>query len=869
MKKFNLLAALLTIIILWSCSGSESTHDRIARDFENRRAELARPELYAVFDTTMTGDERRAMEFLYAYMPLPDMTDYTGRFYLDNVKATLKAREEMPWGNSVPEREFRHFVLPVRVNNENLDSSRMVFYAELKDRVKDLSMADAILEINHWCHEKVTYRPSDSRTSSPLASVRTAYGRCGEESTFTVAALRAMGIPARQVYTPRWAHTDDNHAWVEAWADGKWYFLGACEPEPILNLGWFNAPASRGMMMNTKVLGAYDGPEEQLDRNSCYTEINVTANYAPVAQSVVTVVDKNNTPVEGALVEFKLYNYGEFYSIARKMTDAQGKATITTGLGDMLAWASKDGQFGFAQLSATADGGTATVTIDMNADTTGTWEFDMVPPVQSASLPTPTARQIEENNKRLAAEDSIRKAYTSTFMTRADGEQVAKSTDGFATYSDRIADRLVLAEGNHAEIERFIRQHPGDTVAIGLLEAVSEKDLKDVTCDILSDHIAMPRIDNPLYVSYIVNPRIDREMLTAFRTQLRDRIKCNPDPADWIKWCADSIEIDTRWNPQWLRMSPVAVYDNRIADAVSRDIFFVAGARSLGIPARIDPVTGKPQYADSDNRWTDVDFGNTSVQENAPQGSLKLEYTQAGRLTDPQYYYHFTLSKIVDGRPVLLNYPDDSPMSKAFTPSVSLDEGQYLLTTGQRMADGTVLARATIFDIKAGETTVIPLVMRQDSTGVQVIGNFNSENIYHDTATRTDKSLLSTTGRGYYILGIIRPNHEPTTHALNDISQYKNDFEQWGGKIMLLFDDPSSAGRFNADQFGNLPSTVVYGIDNGGAMRREIVENLELGNADSPLFIIADTFNRVVYVSQGYNIGMGEQLVDVLHKINR
>ncbi len=69
-----------------------------------------------------------------------------------------------------------------------------------------------------------------------LFTIRSAYGRCGEQSTFTVAALRAIGIPARQVYTPRWAHTDDNHAWVEAWADGTWYFLGACEPEAVLNL---------------------------------------------------------------------------------------------------------------------------------------------------------------------------------------------------------------------------------------------------------------------------------------------------------------------------------------------------------------------------------------------------------------------------------------------------------------------------------------------------------------------------------------------------------------------------------------------------------------------------------------------------------
>lgn len=205
-----------------------------------------------------------ALDFLYSTMSLPDSADYSAKFYEDNVDASLRARAEMPWGNAVPDREFLHFVIPVRVNNENLDMSRVAFYEELKDRVADMSMRDAILEVNHWCHEKVTYRPSDARTSSPLSSVSQAIGRCGEESTFTVAALRSVGIPARQIYTPRWAHTDDNHAWVEAWADGKWYFIGACEPEPVLDLAWFNAPASRGLLMSTNVAGRYDGPEEVL-----------------------------------------------------------------------------------------------------------------------------------------------------------------------------------------------------------------------------------------------------------------------------------------------------------------------------------------------------------------------------------------------------------------------------------------------------------------------------------------------------------------------------------------------------------------------------------------------------------------------------
>lgn len=169
----------------------------------------------------LTTEEQEALQFLYAYMPVADVTDYPTSFFLENVRTSFEARKEMAWGKDIPELLFRHFVLPIRVNNENLDDSRMIFFKELKERVKGMGMKNAILEVNHWCHERVTYQPSDGRTSAPLATIRSAYGRCGEESTFTVAALRAIGIPARQVYTPRWAHTDDNHAWVEAWADGN------------------------------------------------------------------------------------------------------------------------------------------------------------------------------------------------------------------------------------------------------------------------------------------------------------------------------------------------------------------------------------------------------------------------------------------------------------------------------------------------------------------------------------------------------------------------------------------------------------------------------------------------------------------------
>ena len=65
--------------------------------------------------------------------------------------------------------------------------------------------------------------------------------------------------------------------------------------------------------------------------------------------------------------------------------------------------------------------------------------------------------------------------------------------------------------------------------------------------------------------------------------------------------------------------------------------------------------------------------------------------------------------------------------------------------------------------------------------------------------------------------------------------------------------------------FKGLPSTITYGIDTDDSIRKEIVQAMNLNNSILPVFIIADTFNRVVFVSQGYTIGLGEQLMKVVH----
>ncbi|MDE6510693.1 MAG: transglutaminase-like domain-containing protein, partial [Muribaculaceae bacterium] len=487
-------------------------------DFQRRKAVIEKAGGLRLEERQLSQEQRDALKMLYAYMPLPDMADRDVDYYLEYVvDPALKARAEMPWGDMVGDTLFRHFVLPVRVNNEALDRHRPQFYAKLKERVKGLSMADAILAVNHWCHEKATYQPSDGRTHSPEQTVSSAIGRCGEESTFTVAALRSVGIPARQVYTPRWAHTDDNHAWVEAWADGEWRFLGACEPEPVLDLGWFNAPASRGMLMHARVFGNYTGSEERLETIDGITFINVTDNYAPVDTITIQARYADGTPAKDAKASFRLYNYAEFYPIAEKTTDTNGEASLVAGLGDLLLWVSDGERFGFKKGSVGKDRN-VTVTLDRTAATPFEMNLDVTPPPgRNAEVPVSDAQR-KANDRLLQHEDSIRGAYMATFCSEEEARRIASLLDVDA---GRLLPIMRNARGNHSTVTGFLRSLPSSERDKGLLllESLTEKDITDVDRDVLDDHI--PAIDfgsGELFGPYVMSHSIAAEALTHFRS---------------------------------------------------------------------------------------------------------------------------------------------------------------------------------------------------------------------------------------------------------------------------------------------------------------------------------------------------------------
>ena len=188
----------------------------------------------------------------------------------------------------------------------------------------------------------------------------------------------------------------------------------------------------------------------------------------------------------------------------------------------------------------------------------------------------------------------------------------------------------------------------------------------------------------------------------------------------------------------------------------------------------------------------------------------------------------------------------------------------------------SMLVANRIFTVKPGETTTINLTMRQSDDIVAVIGNFDSESKFQlldnelKPVNADPVSILSQTGRGYFIVGVLGVGQEPTNHAMRDIAKMSAELDKWGRPMVLLFEDETEAQKYRHENYGKLPQNIIYGIDRDGSIRRQIAQQMKLQNETQlPIFILADTFNRVLFCSQGYTIGLGEQFTKVINNLDK
>lgn len=855
----------------------KGTMEQIEQKFIEKRklAHAREQELFDVFKEELTVEETWALKYLFAYMPLNDLADYSGSLFLSHVRQTLEIRKQVSWGKVVPDHLFLHFVLPYRVNTENIEDYRGILYDELAERTKQLSMTEAILETNYWCHEKANYIGSDLRTISPLTMIRNARGRCGEESTLAVAALRSIGIPARQIYTPRWAHSDDNHAWVEAWADGRWYYIGACEPEPRLNQGWFSPPSRRAMLINTRIFASYPGPEDITLADEWFTEINLLENYAPTRTITVSVKDEQGRPVSGADVHFQLYNMAEFYPIATLPSDERGEASFKTGFGDLVIRAVKSGEWGEKKITV-ADSERIEICLDQKLQPEGSVDFDMVPPPEREGEPVAplSEEKIQQFNCRVEEGTKIRTHYEDSFL---DEEQATELAQAVGLPPARVWDVLRKARGNSREIAAFLRNRSLEfkEMPLKLLESMNEKDLIDSFCPTLDDHLigslAQRReLPEDIFIPYVLCPRVLYEMIVPYKHFFQNAFSesesavFRADPSELVRRLDEECEV---WNdiPNLVgKGTPVGTFQIKKGDQASLDILFVSICRSLGIPARLHPSQHKPQYMVAGS-WIDALFAQETLLQKGKKdsGTLQLIKDSKSEVDAPAaaYWNNFTFARLENGVYKTLVYPYGK--LDVYNEPFEVEEGSYRITSGIRLKDGTVRVRFTYFEVRGGEQTDVGLSFREASLDIPVLGTI-SRNSTFSLLDGTGKTLEELVGTSGAIVAWIEPEREPTKHLIREMSELAEQVAEHSVPVLFIVGDNQWTASFDPFNYPKLPASTIIVRDSSYDSLPGFISQPPANEAGFPHLFVLDESNQIRYTASGYKIGSAKDALQVL-----
>lgn len=744
-------------------------------------------------------EETLLIKFFYGTMPLRDAGEYPFEIFLSYVRHALWLRKTIDWCKKLPEDLFVHDVLYYRINSEDISDCRSFFYEQLKDRIVGLDEYQAAVEINYWCVEHATYEMADDRTAGPMTMYRSGKGRCGEESTFTVTALRSVGLAARQVYTPRWAHCDDNHAWVEVWVNGEWHFLGACEPEEKLDRGWFTGPAGQALLIHSRTFGDYAAGkrEEVIGRDGAVVCHNVTASYTKTRKLRIQVRKQDNTPAAHAQISVEILNMAEYFPAAVLETDEQGETSIRLGLGDIRLQARSEGKF-VERYCNLAEDGVETADVDcavtLVLKDSEAGMKDALSGVSAcewhlAKLCAP--KEVVVRESVLSEEEVSRGTRRLADAVKLREERFDQLTRHAIAVHPEEEERMRVAGENAEELTAFLEKDDNPDRK-KLLDSLTKKDNKDLRAEVLEDHLSAKRgsWSEDIHVQDLLCPRIWLEEIGAYRSyicsvltaQEQEAFVSNPELI-WNYVNQNITDIpEEEYNT--LCASPIGCLKLKMGSTVSRTILFIAICRSLNIPARLDKSLMLPEY------WADGAFHVPISRAQDSKGTLLLRNIPGKEWI---YAQHWTLGRLEKDHFVTMNHA--GLVFEKETLELLLPVGIYRLIAVKRLLNGDQEAAELLFAIEKEKQTefympdfekadgVMPwekVSVPDESQSCRKLQNKNNSlreeiqscllrDILLQRADGTLSSLEKLVSGKRSILAFLEIGAEPTEHVLNEV----------------------------------------------------------------------------------------------------
>lgn len=844
-----------------------------------------------------TEEEAQALTFLYSAMPFSDLQDYPAGLFLAYARHGVFLWKEGPFAGRVPEKLFANYVLHYRVNNEDIADTRSFFYDRIRNCV-DLDLAvsktmyDTAIDTNYWCAREATYRSTDGRTQNPRTMYGTAMGRCGEESTFGVTALRSIGIPARQIYAPLWTHCDDNHAWVELWCDGEWYFLGACEPEERMNRGWFIGPASRGVMIHSRWFGKDDPQERQVGPKGMARVLNHLDRYADTVGIKVRVEDEKGYPVPHAKVDFQVVNHGGFGSVAVVYTGSEGEdcgiARLTTGYGDLhvsvSARSEETGRFLYGEEKLSLinyrekDEPEWRIVLKEKPECREGWEkIDFRAPepghMHDGDL---TPEQNERGAQRLAQAAEYRQKKAESFYDAEEAERVFARFDA----DDRVELEKILrmAHGNMSEIVRFIEWDPERSFSskkekeehwkIEVLKTLREKDYWDVKAEVLKDccRCALPyegTVPEDIYYRYLVCPRVSLEMLRPCRINLKGYWEENVDGETKAAFAVNPgclPQLVDRWvmsmpdqEYEDLITSPLGCMKGGIGSKHSGDVLCVNLYRALGVPARLRMLDGRPEY------WKDGEF--VTAGEYEAESCRLILWGEGGlKLND---WEHYSAERFEEDGFRRLGIWGATPQCGEEKVEIQVRPGIYRVLTTNRNKNGDQMVRFKVFALKEGEEKELHLSMRQIP-----VEELLTRNKIEDFELKTFQgnfkkmSQLAEAGKALFLwLGVTR---EPTEHILNELYDMQKEYSALKVPVYAVLRQAEDLEDKTLRRTLDVLPGIHILLDDFGENYQILAKTVGQEPGKLPLAVILNGQQECIYSDAGYNVGMADMLYKIL-----
>ena len=643
---------------------------------------------------------------------------------------------------------------------------------------------------------------------------------------------------------------------MEVYCDGAWHFLGACEPEEVLNKGWFTNAASRAMLIHSRCFGEISG-EEIISKVGMASFLNNLKLYAVTKYLKVCVKDEAGKPVQGAQVGFGILNYSSFFDAAIMDTDENGCCGLTCGLGTMHIHVKKDDVF-CERLVYTPDVDTVEIVLKNEPVNYDTWEHfvSIAPKDQIVNGAKPTEEQKELGMKKTDAANKKREARVAAMF---DADKAKAIVDKYG-YSQEIYELLFESRSNVTRLEEFLEDETFSAHAKEkLLLTLSKKDRRDVDTDVLKEALALTKDytfgDEDLFYQYVVCPRVFNEPLRKNRQFILDffteeeKAAFRKDPRSVWEYINKEIAFNPDIEYGQIVTRPVGALTVKNGNQRSKKILFVAICRALGIVSRVNPINELAEVYE-DGRFVPVEI--------LDKGGSTIVF-QKGEGENWAYFPDFSVSQLVDGGYQTLDLENEKWDGNEL--KISVPAGQYKVITDNRLPNGNIFASRYIFVVGEGETKTVKLE-KYHADLADMLDNFTLDEFkVSDENGNTVKGSELT--KNPAVLMWLEQGKEPTEHILNEMLEQEADFQNLPADIIFMVKDKAALENAKLTKvLSTFPKIrVLYDtfVPNVETLARRMYVDPE----KLPLIIVTTKELNAVYACSGYNVGSGDMLVKI------